>query len=292
MRNPRDSYRLGLLLVTLGTVCFSAAGYFTRLIALDTWTMLFWRSALGALTILAFIAVQRRGRVGAAFASLGGAGWLFSVTCALCMTAFLAALRLTTVAHVVIIYATLPFIAALLGWQVLRERAGGATLLASVLAFAGVALTVLAGLGEGNVTGDLLSVGFTLLTAIAIVLARRYPRIPMVPACCVGAALAAAIGLPLATFGPVGWHAMLVLALFGASNLGAGMILTGIGCTLIPAVETGLLCALETPLAPLWVWLAFGETPLPTTLAGGALVMAAVVGHVVLTARRPVVREA
>lgn len=287
MSDARSSYRLGLLMVTLGTVCFSAAGYFTRLIALDTWTMLFWRSALGALTILVFIAVQRRGRVVSAFASLGGAGWLFSVTASLCMLSFLAALRLTTVAHVGIIYATLPFVAALMGWMVLRERAGGATLLASAVAFAGVLLTVLAGLGEGDPWGDLLAVAMTLLTAIAIVIARRHRSIPMVPAACLGAALAALIALPLATFGPVGWRDMLELALFGASNLGVGMILASVGCTLIPAVETGLLCSLETPLAPLWVWLAFGETPLATTMAGGALVMAAVAAHVTIAARRP-----
>jgi drug/metabolite transporter (DMT)-like permease len=40
---------------------------------------------------------------------------------------------------------------------------------------------------------------------------------------------------------------------------------------------------LEVPLAALWVWLAFNEVPSWSTLAGGAMVVAAVVGHVMLS---------
>jgi hypothetical protein len=33
----------GILLITLSAVAHSSAGFFTRLIHLDAWTMLFWR---------------------------------------------------------------------------------------------------------------------------------------------------------------------------------------------------------------------------------------------------------
>ena len=39
-------------------------------------------------------------------------------------------------------------------------------------------------------------------------------------------------------------------------------------------------------LAPLWVWLAFNERPGINTLAGGGIVFAAVVFHIVLSQRR------
>jgi len=51
-------------------------------------------------------------------------------------------------------------------------------------------------------------------------------------------------------------------------------------------VESGLIGALDTPLAPLWVWMAFGEAVSINTMLGGALVMAAVIGHVVAGQRR------
>jgi drug/metabolite transporter (DMT)-like permease len=46
-------------------------------------------------------------------------------------------------------------------------------------------------------------------------------------------------------------------------------------------VETALIGALDTPLAPLWVWLAFSETPGMNTIVGGLIVFVAVIGHIV-----------
>ncbi|WP_394842004.1 hypothetical protein LZC95_33625 [Pendulispora brunnea] len=49
----------------------------------------------------------------------------------------------------------------------------------------------------------------------------------------------------------------------------------------LQAAQTALIGALETALAPLWVWLAFGETPQGATMLGGVLVLCAVIGSVV-----------
>ena len=38
-------------------------------------------------------------------------------------------------------------------------------------------------------------------------------------------------------------------------------------------------------MTPFWVWLVFAETPTPPTLIGGALVMAAVLGHILWQAK-------
>jgi drug/metabolite transporter (DMT)-like permease len=284
--DERASYRLGLLMVLTGTVAWSFAGYFTRLIALDSWTMLFWRGVFGALTAAAMLVAQRRGRIVPAFRALGGAGLLFTFVSALGMTAFLSALRLTTVAHVAIIYATIPFVAAAMAWVVLRERTTPATLLACVVAFLGVTLTVAAGVGEGSLAGDLLALGMTLLMGVSFVIARRSRGIPMVPSACLAALIAAAAALPFAHPWPIPAGQLLALALFGISNMGFGLILVTAGSKLLPAVESALIGSLEAPLAPFWVWLAFGETPRPSTVLGGALVMAAVLAHVLLAARR------
>ena len=39
---------------------------------------------------------------------------------------------------------------------------------------------------------------------------------------------------------------------------------------MLPAIETALIGALDAPLAPVWVWLCFAETPSGETLIGGA----------------------
>jgi drug/metabolite transporter (DMT)-like permease len=45
------------------------------------------------------------------------------------------------------------------------------------------------------------------------------------------------------------------------------------------APEMALLGLLEVVLGPLWAWLGAGETPALSTLAGGAVVLAALAGN-------------
>jgi drug/metabolite transporter (DMT)-like permease len=252
-------------------------------------TLLFRRGVFGALTALIFALVRERGRVLRTFRDLGRPGLAFSAVSGLGMTAYLSSLRLTSVAHVAIIYAALPFVAAATAAVVLRERTSAATLLASLVAFGGVGVIMTGGAGEGALSGDLLAVAMTLLMAVMIVIARRHRGIPMIPAGCLSAVIAALIALPFANIPAVGVREVALLAVFGATNMGLGLILFTIGSKYLPAAETALVSSLEAPLGPFWVWLAFGETPLPATILGGALVMAAVVAHVVVSARRTAV---
>jgi drug/metabolite transporter (DMT)-like permease len=49
-----------------------------------------------------------------------------------------------------------------------------------------------------------------------------------------------------------------------------------IGARLIPAGEVALITLLEIVLGPLWVWVFLSERPSTATLAGGAIVLGAV----------------
>jgi hypothetical protein len=66
----------------------------------------------------------------------------------------------------------------------------------------------------------------------------------------------------------------------------AGLALYTLGSRRVPAAEATLIASLEVPLTPFWVWLAFGEVVSLSTLIGGAFVLSALVGHI-LIANRP-----
>jgi drug/metabolite transporter (DMT)-like permease len=83
----------------------------------------------------------------------------------------------------------------------------------------------------------------------------------------------------------VGPMDLLNLALFGITQFGLGLLLLTLGARLISATESALMNALEGPLAPFWVWLAFREVPSPATLAGGVIVMIAVSAHILTSGR-------
>ena len=281
----RTRYRLGLGLVTGSAVAWSLAGFFTRLIPLDTWTILTWRGLFGALGI-AIVALALGGRhAWRDCLRLGWAGWSYAVLSALGMMLFIAALRRTTVAHVAVIYATVPFLAAALGWAVLREVPSRSALVASLAALVGVAVMVGVG-GEGSPFGDALALGMTAAMAGIMVLARRFNDVPALAAAGLSALLSGLVCWPLGHPLAIDGGQLLDLAMFGLVNSAAGLALFTLGARLLPPVETALIGALDAPLAPLWVWIAFAETPGAGTVGGGLVVFAAVVAHVVLAARR------
>jgi len=47
----------------------------------------------------------------------------------------------------------------------------------------------------------------------------------------------------------------------------------------LTAPEIALLALLEVVLGPLWTWLGAGEVPAGSTIAGGAIVLAALAGN-------------
>lgn len=271
---------LGWILVSLSAVAWSTAGFFTRLIEEDVWTILFWRGFFGGLTFALIVAFQSRGKVIETYRSLGGMGLLLALISGLGMIAFLGSLRLTTVADVYVIYATVPFITAGVAWLILRERASWTVLAASALAIAGVVVTLSGARFGGSLLGQFVALLMTLTMALMTVILRWKRDIPVMPALGLSAWIAAFISFWFCDPFDVSSSDLALLALFGLTQSALGLLLFGLGSRMIPAAEATLLTALDVPLAPLWVWLAFGEVPSPYTLAGGAIVLAAVFGHI------------
>jgi len=290
--NPRAQYRLGLILVAGSAIAWSTAGYFTRLIPLDNWTLLFWRGIFAAIGIFLFMLVKDGRGAWRQFGQLRKPGWLFALISGGSMMVYITALTLTTVAHVAIIYCIVPFVAAGLAFLAMGERPSLTAIGASLVALIGVAVMVGFSGGEGSLVGDFLALLMTLGLAVLMVISRRHRDIPIMAAACLSAILSAAACWPLALHVLPSPDLLLLLALFGLVNSAIGIVLFTLGARLIPAVETGLIGALDAPLAPIWVWLAFAETPGRNTLLGGILVFGAVLAHVSLGARSRALRNA
>jgi drug/metabolite transporter (DMT)-like permease len=105
---------------------------------------------------------------------------------------------------------------------------------------------------------------------------RRGRRVSMLPAVALQCLLSALVAAPFARIGPLTTLPLLHLALFGTCQYGLGLVLLTFGMRRVGATEAALIGLLDTPLAPLWVWLAFSEMPPLLTLVGGGIVMAGV----------------
>ena len=280
----RAQYRRGALLVAGAAVAWSSAGLLVRTTAADNWTTLFWRSVFAALFLALSIAIRDGRSAVRGFAQLGLPGLGIALAFATSMTCFIVGLRETSVANVLIFQAAAPFVAAILGWFWLGERMSwraGAAILASMV---GILVMVSDSVAKGRVLGDLVSALMGISFALVIVESRRHREVAMMPAMCLGLVLTGLGALPFADFAPA-LRDVGVLALFGVAQMGLALMLFTTGVRLIPAADAGLVTLLEVILAPLWVWLAFGEDPGPRALLGGIIVLSAVIGHTVFEKR-------
>ncbi|HEY2618644.1 MAG TPA: DMT family transporter [Acetobacteraceae bacterium] len=275
-----DRNARGVLLITVSMVAFSSAGFFTRLIQLDAWTMLFWRGLFAGLMILGIIIVQERRRTLAAIRAVGRPGLAVALLSTAATILYLNAFRRTSVADVAVIFAAAPFVTAGLGWLWLGIAEPWSTLTASIVALLGVSIMVGGAVTDGHLIGDLMAFGMTVCMAIMMLILRRQQATPMLPAACLSALLCPLAVWPFGAPLAVGAGDMLNLFLFGTTQFGLGLALLTLGGRWVSATENALLNTLEAPLAIAWVWLCFAETPSVTSLIGGGVVVAAVVAQV------------
>ncbi len=73
-------------------------------------------------------------------------------------------------------------------------------------------------------------------------------------------------------------HDLIWSLAMGVFQLGLALILITSGSRSVPAADMSLFGMIEVVLAPFWVWLFLGETAGLLTLAGGALLLAAIAG--------------
>jgi drug/metabolite transporter (DMT)-like permease len=268
--------RRGQIYVALAALAWSTAGVLQRQLTLDTPTQVLGRAVFAGAALMAYVAVVERGRVVQSFRSVGLAGIAVALCVAIASGSFIAALNHTSVARVLFILALAPVLAALLAWAALGEPITRRTAAAMALALVGV--TVMLGApGEGSLAGDALSFVVVLAFALMIVITRWRQDVSMAPATCLSQLILVAAFAPFASPADIGGDDAAWLAALGIGQIGLGFALLTVGARLIPAAQVGLITLLEIVLGPLWVWLALDERPSTLTLAGGAIVILAIV---------------
>jgi drug/metabolite transporter (DMT)-like permease len=280
-----DSSLKGGLLILASTAFFALSGVFTKIVERDTWTILGWRGVIGGLLVLAYVAAMQK-RAGLALdLRLGRKGWILAVTSALAGALFVASFKFTSVAVVVVVYATVPFFAAGIGLLWLAERAHPRTLLAAALCVAGVGVTVAGNMGAGTVGGALVSLAATIMCAVYLVMVRLFREAPAVWASGVAAFLLTLPAMLVGDYADLSMNEVVVMSLFGVSYAAAIVTWTE-GARLLPSPEAGLIGSVEIPMAALFAALLLGEVPSWATLLGGLIVLGAVFGHSALEYRR------
>lgn len=298
------------------TLLWSIAGVVSRqLESAARFEVTFWRSAFTALSLLLILPVWRALERPATSSRLDagqGVGqwhwgvlprskafWVSGLCWSVMFTAFMLALTWTTVANVLVVMAAGPLFTALIARVFIGQRLPLRTWLAIVAAGAGIvymygsqlwaAFTDPQADAAGLLRGSLAALCVPVAGAVNWTVVQRSQQhgapIDLVPSVLLGALVSAIATLPLAwpfaaTPADVAW-----LGLLGLFQLAIPCALAVVCARSLKAPEVSLLALLEVVFGIVWAWLGAGETPGPSVLLGGALVMGALLTNEVLAWR-------
>ena len=243
------------------------------------WLFLLWRSIGILIAAVIALSISSGVRVMTALTNGLAKNLLAGALVAGMSTSFIISIARIDAATTLLLQSLAPFSAALLGWLLLREKVDGHTWAAMATAVVGVAIM-------GSTWDSSSAVGISVACCIPLMLGvytvllrdsqQRDPRAQVfftgVIGIVVGLVASAATGgfaLPL--------RDVCLGLVSGGVLLGVGLPIFNAAGRHVPAARTSLLLLSEIVLAPIWVWLVVNEVPAGRTVAGGAVILLALV---------------
>ena len=180
------NHQKGILLAFIGVMLLTPDSLLIRLITVDTWSLLFYRSLIPGLFLLLCLIVYTRKNFFKFFFNAGKYGLLNSVFITASNIFFILALQNTNVANALVMVSLVPLIAAIISFIFLKEKLDIITNTAIFLCLIAVIFIFYDSIGSGRILGDI----FGILTAIAVagslVIIRSAPTKNFIPSYVMG----------------------------------------------------------------------------------------------------------
>ena len=273
----------GLMLALAGALLLTPDTLLMRLSGLDGGAMLAWRACLAGLVFLSIGLIARFKEEKGNRARVSSFGFWSLVICQIGNASFFAfGIALAPVAVVLLAVATVPVIAALLGYFLLGELADRRVWATIVLVFSGILMSVAGDIERGmnidfeTLLGACCGLAVAISLAFNFVIIRKNKTVPFELAIGLGALIAGCTAFYL---WPAAWQvrgaSLIYISVTGLIILPVSFFLLSKASRLTSAANVSMIMLLETVLGPLWVWLGIKETPNSLTLLGGVLVVGA-----------------
>ena len=273
----------GLMLALAGALLLTPDTLLMRLSGLDGGAMLAWRACLAGLVFLSIGLIARFREEKENRARVASFGFWSLVICQIGNASFFAfGIALAPVAVVLLAVATVPVIAALLGYFLLGELADRRVWATIALVFSGILMSVAGDIERGlnidfeTLLGACCGLAVAVSLAFNFVIIRKNKTVPFELAIGLGGLIAGCTAFYL---WPAAWQvrgaSLIYIPVTGLIILPVSFFLLSKASRLTSAANVSMIMLLETVLGPLWVWLGIKETPSPLTLLGGVLVVGA-----------------
>lgn len=281
MEMRHEKHGLGMLALAATAFCWSLAGLFIKLVDWHPFAIALGRSTIAAIFLLL---VARKPRFTFSLAqwgaALGNAGT---------MMLFVYANKNTTSANSILLQYGAPIYTGILGAWLLKERPRLEHWLGFIAVAGGMALFFVGDIGGGSFRGDLAAILSGITFAFYFIFMRMQKDGSPLESNILAHLVTATISLGVCLFLPlpvISVKAVAAIAVLGVFQIGLAAVFFSWGIKRVSAVEGILIVGLEPVFNPLWVFLVIGERPALNALAGGIVILLAVITVSIVSASR------
>jgi len=261
-----SQYSKGVLVTVLAAIVWSTGGLLVKLISLDAFTILFYRSFYaGLFFLIAFrseaLKFDRR-------------ALLVSLCYAPLLICFVTATKMTTAANAIFLQYISPAIVLVLEPRIMKTKMQNYNILTVILCTVGLSFFLLEQKSGHHWMGDALALLSGFFSAGLILSLKLSNRSQQMSGILLGNFWVVLICIPWFVRSenpPMDEH--LMMAFLGLIQIGLGYLLFTYGQRRIPAIESSLIALLEPILNPIWVIIGFHEIPSFWSLVGGFVIL-------------------
>lgn len=272
-----------LLLVVGAAILWSTGGLFIKATHLSPLALSFGRSVLAAITIIIF---TRREGFG-----INRISAVTSILYAALLILFVVATKLTTAANAIFLQYTAPVYVLILEPLFYKEKFRARDFVTVAACIAGMSLFFVGKLRPQDVSGNLFALASGVCFALFFLLLRhsKARNVNRASSAIYGNLIVVLICAP-AFFGAVQQRISAAdvarIAYLGIVQIGFAYLLFTLAMARgVRSLDAGIIGYIEPVLNPIWVFLFIGERPSGWAIIGGALIIASVIVHTLLSAK-------
>jgi drug/metabolite transporter (DMT)-like permease len=266
-----------ILQLLAAAVLWSTGGILIKLVDWNPVAIAGSRSLIAGFLILFYL---KKPKITLSKPQLAGAA---AYACTVIM--FVIANKMTTSANAILLQYTAPaFVAGLSVW-LLKEKVRWFDIVSIIIVLGGMVLFFTDSAGKGNTAGNIVAIlsGF-FLACVTIALRFQKDGSP-VETMLLGNFATFLVSIPFLFGGLPDIRSLVGIVLLGTVQLGVSYILYALAIRHLKALEAILITVIEPLLNPLWVFIFDGEVPTLVSLAGGLVVLSAVVWRNIVSVR-------
>jgi drug/metabolite transporter (DMT)-like permease len=278
-----------LLLVLGAAILWSTGGLFIKAASLSAVQLSFGRSLLAAITIA--IVTRREGF------GLNRVTAITSVLYAALLLLFVMATKLTTAANAIFLQYTAPVYVLILEPLFYKEKFRLRDMVTVAVCVGGMSLFFVGKLRPQDVDGNLLALASGVCFALYFLLLRHSKArdVNRASSAIYGNLIVVAIAAPAffsAARRGIGARDIASMAYLGVIQIGVAYALfTAAMARGLRSLDASIVGYVEPVLNPIWVFLLLGERPSNWAIVGGAIIIASVLAHMLVSAKAKVAKN-